>query len=107
MLLLLIGGGMLWIGFASNSMPQLSDWQAQLSVSLAYYGKVITSALSWIPNWAGALIFLVLLGGLAWYALRQIGGRTDSDKAVADAPELKEAAETEETHPLQEEPVEY
>src|SRR5712692_2900262 len=45
-LLLLIGGGMLWIGFTSNSMPQLSGWQAQLSVSLAHYGIVITSALS-------------------------------------------------------------
>src|SRR5712691_1728215 len=45
MLLLLIGGGMLRVGFTSTSMPALTGWQAQLAVSLEHYGKIITSAL--------------------------------------------------------------
>ena len=106
-LLAFIGGGMLWIGLAYRSMPGLADWQIQFSAALQHIGQVMTNALSWIPNWVGLLIFLVLLGGLAWYALRQIGGRTDSDKAAAEAPEMKEALETEETHTLQEEPIEH
>lgn len=106
-LLAFIGGGMLWIGLAYRSMPSLADWQIQFSAALQHIGQVVTNALAWIPNWVGVLLFLVLLGGLAWYALRQIGGRTDRDKAAAEAPEMKEALETEDTHTIQEEPVEY
>lgn len=106
-LLALIGGGMLWIGLAYRSMPPLADWQIRLSAALQHIGQVATNALAWIPNWAGAFIFLALLGALAWYALKQIGGRTDRDSAAATAPEMKEALETEDTHSAQEEPVEY
>ncbi len=106
-LLALIGGGMLWIGLAYSSMPPLADWQIQLSASLQHVGQVMTNALAWIPNWMGVLIFLVLLGGLAWYALRQIGARTDDSKEAAEAPGVNEAAETEGSQVIQEEPVEY
>src|SRR6266446_10600801 len=94
-LLALIGGGMLWIGLAYHSMPPLADWQIQLSASLQHVGQVMTNALAWIPNWVGVLIFLVLLGGLAWYALRQIGARTDESKEAAEVPGVNEAAEME------------
>ncbi len=106
-LLALIGGGMLWIGLAYSSMPPLADWQIQLSASLQHVGQVMTNALAWIPNWMGVLIFLVLLGGLAWYALRQIEARTDDSKEAAEAPGVSEAAETEGSQVIQEEPVEY
>src|SRR5216683_6659781 len=76
LLLLVIGGSMVWIGLAYRSMPPLADWQISFSERLQHAGQVITNAASWIPNWMGVLIFLVLLGGLAWYALRQIGART-------------------------------
>ena len=106
-LLALIGGGMLWIGLVYRSMPPLADWQIRLSAMLQHIGQVMTNALAFVPNWAGALIFLVLLGGLAWYALRQVGGRTDNGIDAAEASGMKEAVETEETHTMQEEPVEY
>jgi len=106
-LLALIGGGMLWIGLAYSSMPPLADWQIQLSASLQHVGQVMTNAIAWIPNWMGVLIFLVLLGGLAWYALRQIGARTDDSKEAVKPPGARAAGETEDTHTIQEEPVEY
>ncbi len=106
-LLALIGGGMLWIGLAYRSMPPLADWQVRFSAALQHIGQVVTNALAFVPNWVGALIFLVLLGGLAWYALRQVGGRADSGKEAAEIPGMKEAVETEETQAMQEEPIAY
>src|SRR5229473_7357398 len=102
LLLALIGGGMLWVGLQYSSMPPLADWQTRLSVGLQHYGQVITNALAWVPNWAGSVVFLMLVGGLAWYALRQVGASADDDK---DAQEAQEAQE--EVVEKQEEPVEY
>ena len=98
---------MLWIGLVYRSMPPLSDWQIRLSATLQHIGQVMTNALSWVPNWAGALIFLALLGGLAWYALRQVGGRAASLKQQGETTETHQAIETEAFQTLQEEPVEY
>ena len=77
LLLALIGGSMLWVGLAYSSMPPLADWQAQFAVGLQHVGQVITNSLAWLPNWAGAVILLALIGGLAWYALRQVWSRAD------------------------------
>src|SRR5712691_9387171 len=107
LLLALIGGGMLWVGLAYRSMPPLADWQVQLSATLQHVGQVMTNTLSWIPNWAGALIFLVLLGGLAWYALRQIGVWTDGSREPLESTGMNETVETEESSVIEEEPVEY
>lgn len=103
-LLILIAGGMLWIGLAYSSMPPLADWQAQLSVSLQHYGQVVTNALSWVPNWMGVVVFLVLLGLLAWYALRQVGASSKDEKPAEEAKEEVESAEVAEK---QEETVEH
>ena len=73
LLLLVIGGSMVWIGLAYRSMPQLSDWQISLSESLQHAGQSITNAASWMPNWLGLVLFLAILGGLAGMALKQIG----------------------------------
>src|SRR6266516_199989 len=84
----------------------LTGWQAQLSFSLQHYGQVITNALSWVPNWVGAVIFLVFLGLLAWYALRQVGTSSYEDEEAKGTGEVQEVAETE-TGIMQEEPIEY
>src|SRR6266849_2058756 len=105
LLLELIGGGMLWVGLQYSSMPPLADWQEQFAVGLQHVGQVITNTLTWLPNWAGAAILLALIGGLAWYALRQIGAHADE----GDGSEGTESARETET-PLvqtQEEPVEH
>src|SRR5258707_3853884 len=105
LLLALIGGGMLWVGLQYSSMPPLADWQEQFAVGLQHVGRVITNALAWLPNWAGALILLALIGGLAWYALRQIGARTNESEEH-EGTELSRAT----TIPIvqiQEEPVEH
>ncbi len=105
LLLALIGGSMLWVGLAYSSMPPLADWQAQFAVGLQHIGQVITNALAWLPNWAGVLVLLALIGGLGRYALRQVGSRTDEGK------ESEETALSRETEiPIvhtQEEPVEH
>jgi cytochrome c-type biogenesis protein len=72
-LLLLIGVAMGWVGLTASAMPQLSGWQAQMAVTLQHFGQVITSALSWLPNWVGGVLLLLILGTLALYALRQTG----------------------------------
>lgn len=101
LLLALIGGGMLWIGLTYSSMPPLADWQTRLVVGLQHYGQVITNALAWVPNWAGVVVFLALVGGLSWYALRQLGAGADDDKEAEEEVKSKEAVV------MQEEPVEY
>ncbi len=103
LLLALIGGGMLWVGLQYSSMPPLADWQEQFAVGLQHIGRVITNALIWLPNWAGAAILLAVIGGLALYALRQVGTRADASE---EGTELSRETET----PLvqtQEEPVEH
>ncbi len=103
-LLALIGGSMLWIGLAYNSMPPLADWQVRIAAGLQHYGQVITNALSWIPNWASAIIFLILLSLLAWYARREIKFRSVESKEIKEDLFLEEPEAIEE---LREEPVEY
>ena len=67
-------------------------------------GQVITNALAWLPNWAGAAILLALIGGLAWYALRQVGARSDESEEREATASSRET----ETHTIhtQEESVE-
>ena len=105
-LLAFIGGGMLWIGLAYRSMPPLADWQIQIAAGLQHVGQVITNALAWIPNWMGMLIFLVLLGALAWYALRQIDVWTDRSREPSESTETNETVEIEKPQAIQEEPIE-
>ena len=91
-LLVLIGGSMLWVGLAYNSMPALSGWQAEFAVNLQHVGQVTTSTFSWVPNWLGWLVFLVVLGSLAWYALRQISASPFTVEKHKDAKEQDDVA---------------
>ena len=95
-LLLLIGAGMIWAGVTERAMPQLSDWQATLVVTLQHIGQVLTHILAWIPNWLGAVLLLLLLGWLAWYALKQTGVlipyHNDNDEESCEEPNLHPAS---------------
>jgi hypothetical protein len=97
---------MVWVGLSFSSMPPLTGWQAQLAVSLQHGGQVITNALSPIPNWAAIILFLALLGGLSWYALRQVMGSPDEDEEANTPEEAQGTEETERAH-MKEEPIEY
>jgi cytochrome c-type biogenesis protein len=105
LLLAFIGGSMLWVGLSYSSMPPLADWQERFAVGLQHIGQVITNALTWLPNWAGALIVLALIGGLAWYALRQVGARRGENDGSEGIESLR-ATETLLVQ-TQEEPVEH
>ena len=107
LLLTLIGGSMLWVGLAYSSMPPLADWQAQFAVGLQHIGQVISNALAWLPNWAGAVILLALIGGLAWYALRQVGVEADGSREPPESTVTNETVEMDESSVIEEEPVEY
>jgi cytochrome c-type biogenesis protein len=90
-LLLLIGGGMIWAGMTESAMPQLSGWQANLVVTLQHIGQVLTHILVWMPNWLGAVLLLLVLGWLAWSALKQIGVLTpdhDHDEVMLEESSL-------------------
>src|SRR6266566_232749 len=107
LLLALIGGSMLWVGLAYSSMPPLADWQEQFAVGLQHIGQVISNALAWLPNWAGAVILLALIGGLAWYALRQVGVEADGSREPPESTVTNETVEMDESSVIEEEPVEY
>lgn len=94
-LLLVIGGSMLWIGLAYRSMPPLADWQVSLSGSLQHAGQTITNALAWIPNWLGLVLFLAILGGLVGITLKQIGIWGGKEEALA-TPATPDAQTTDE-----------
>ncbi len=84
LLLLLMGVAMIWVGIASTAMPIPVEWQASFFVWLQHIGRVMTSALSWLPNWTVALVLLVLIGLLVWRALKQVGAATGGEAAVLD-----------------------
>ena len=73
LLLLLMGAAMIWVGLTSTAMPVPIGWQASFFVWLQHIGRIITSTFSWLPNWAAALVLLVLISLLAWRALKQVG----------------------------------
>jgi cytochrome c biogenesis protein CcdA len=87
LLLLLMGGAMIWVGLTSTAMPVPAGWQASLFVWLQHVGRVIMGALSWLPIWTVALVLLVLIGGLAFRALKQVGTIPREKGAVLDESE--------------------
>ena len=83
LLLLLMAGVMFWVGFTFGSMQTLAGWQATLALNLQHAGRAITGAFAWLPNWAAALILLLLLALLAWRALRQVGSTATEEETQA------------------------
>ena len=72
-LLLAMGGFVLWMGLAGRSMPNPSGWQARLSAELSHYGRIITDAGGWIPSWVAGVALAAAAVALARVALRQLG----------------------------------
>ena len=94
-LLALIGIGMVWVGLTESAMPSLSPWQIELTVMLQHYGQVITRWLTILPNWAGWLIVIALIVGLAWYAFRQLELHTVQDEEEQPSETCTACAEVE------------
>ncbi len=92
LLLALMGVVTLWIGVTGDAMPASSGWQAIVAVRLQHYGQVITNALAWIPSWLAAAGLLLVVGLLAWRALRQIGWAPQHQEAAEKVAETKEEA---------------
>ncbi len=84
LLLLLMGGAMIWVGFTSTAMVAPTGWQASFFVWLQHIGRVMTGSLSWMPNWVVALVLVLFIVLLAWYALRQRGTKTDDEESLSD-----------------------
>lgn len=73
---------MIWVGVTSTAMPTPAGWQASFFVWLQHIGRVMTGAFSWLPNWAAILVLVMLIGGLAFRALKQVGTRPGREVAV-------------------------
>src|SRR5712692_9147708 len=84
LLLLLMGGAMIWVGITSTAMPTPVGWQATFFVWLQHIGRVMTGTFSWLPNWAAILVLFILIGGLSWRALKQVGATPNRETEVLD-----------------------
>ena len=73
LLLLAMGAGTLWVGFAYDGMAPSSHWATAFALSLQRYGQAATDALSWLPNWAAVTLLLLVAALLAQRALLQVG----------------------------------
>lgn len=69
-----MGAAAVWIGLTSSAMPSGNGWQAELSVRLQHYGRLITDALAWVPGWAAATTLVAVVALLAHRALKQMIG---------------------------------
>ncbi len=87
LLLLLMGGAMIWVGLTSTAMPTPAGWQAMFFVWLQHIGRVMTGMLSWIPNWAAVLVLVMLISLLAWRALKQVGATPNREATLLDGNE--------------------
>jgi cytochrome c biogenesis protein CcdA len=87
-LLALMGAATLWIGLTRSSMPPTTGWQANLSVRLQHYGRLLTDAFSWVPGWVAVVVLVLVVALLAWRALAQFGhedaGKCGACEADAD-----------------------
>ncbi len=88
LLLLFMGGAMIWVGATSTAMPTPAGWQATFFVWLQHIGRVITGALAFLPNWVVALALFFLVGGLSWRALKQVGRTPASETEAPGEDEL-------------------
>lgn len=72
-LLLLMGGAVLWTGIGGGASTPSSGWQATLTIWLQAQAHAVTSALAKAPGWAVGVGLIVLVAGLAWVAAREVG----------------------------------
>ncbi|NNM97902.1 MAG: cytochrome c biogenesis protein CcdA [Candidatus Dormibacteraeota bacterium] len=72
-LLLLMGGAVLWTGLSGGAGASPGGWQETLTVWLQAQARTMTSALAKAPGWAVGIGLLVLVAGLAGLAARELG----------------------------------
>ena len=89
-LLVVMGIGTVWIGLAGQSMPASADWQATMTVSLQQLGHALERLLSPLPNWAAALLLLVVAVLLARKALSELGWHLPARQRPPDLPTPEE-----------------
>ena len=82
LLLLLMGATMIWVGLTSTAMPIPAGWQANFFVWLQHLGRVMTSTLAFLPNWFAAIVLFLLIGLLAWRALKNAGTTPNREAAA-------------------------
>ena len=97
LLLLVMGGAMIWVGITSTAMSTPAGWQATFFVWLQHLGRMMTGAFSWLPNWVAILVLVMVIGGLSWRALKQVGTTSDREAPVLgdDQPLSEEAKHNE------------
>lgn len=84
-LLLLMGAGTVWVALARDAMPGGTGWQAEVSSQLQHYGHVVTTGLSFLPEWlVTAVLFaaVLLLGGKAIRQMRASPETEESDREL-------------------------
>ncbi len=91
LLLAVLGVGMVWVGLTYSSMSSLAPWQVSVSAQLQHYGQIATRAFAWLPNWAAAIVLVLVMSLLARLALRQMGlvkatGRSDQGSGAIAEP---------------------
>ena len=85
-LLSLMGVATAWIAFTGSAMPASSGWMATVAARVQHYGRVITDALSWFPNWAAVLLLIALVGLLARRAIGQVKAEGSNRRQEAEPP---------------------
>ena len=85
LLLGVMGVASVWVGLVGAAMPGPSGWQSAATVALQHFGKRVTDAVAWIPNWtaaAGVLLAVALLARVAWQQARSTEGDVEAPQAV-------------------------
>jgi cytochrome c-type biogenesis protein len=89
-LLTVMGVATAYVGFRGPSMGTATGWQADLSVRLQHYGRLLTDGLSWIPGWAAAILLVLVLVFLGRRALGQVAGPEEGDSGPPEELEVQE-----------------
>jgi cytochrome c-type biogenesis protein len=93
-----MGGVVIWIATRGNSMPT-SGWQVSLSAHLQHYAHVLTQWAQTLPGWITGIAIVAALAALAWKALRE-AAEPEREDADSRALEISETSRPR----LQEEP---
>lgn len=86
LLLVAMGLATAWIGLAYNSMPAPSGWSSDLAAYVEHLGHAVTAALSWVPNWAAALVLAAIAALLIGRAVSQFGSGGEQTTSPSEKP---------------------
>lgn len=79
---LLVAMGVLTVVLAVRGPSMPTDgWQVRLTAWLGHIAAIVERSLSWLPTWVPALVILIALAALVWFA---VSGRRTSRTVTAD-----------------------